>query len=534
GGQQGGGFGGGGGGFGGQQGGFGGGGGGVFAVEDDLSLGNKASTKTPAAAPAVEKPAVVRAEDKTEVAQRLNVVIEPGQDAQKVWDAYFAKNKEVPQDSVRETIRQLMKANKHAETIAVIQAALKHGQAQPWMYEAMSLALQASGASSADLERALMSAVDFAATPEDMMLVALYMTRIGLDERALQIFRDVSTIDPLRPDPYMQGLEVAKRLNDISGIQWACVGVLRQAWSKEQSSIPDEAKRIAQATLLRLGEENRAVEARQFEAALNQALVRDCMVRITWTGDADIDLLVEEPSGSICSFRAPRSTAGGVLVGESLARQANTTGQSEVYVCPEAFSGQYRMLVKRVWGKVTAGKVTLDIYKHYNTDQQEHMRTQIALGDKDAVVLFDIKNGRRKEALAEHQVANVAKVQMAIGRAVLAQQLDAAASQSDAMRDYALSMRMAQQQGRWFNPRRGAVGYRPQITTLPEGVNMTTTAVVSADRRTVRITAIPFFSGIGEVNTFNFASGASSTTGGNNTNNNQNANANANANANNN
>ena len=55
--------------------------------------------------------------------------------------------------------------------------------------------------------------------------------------------------------------------------------------------------------------------------------------------------------------------------------------------------------------------------------------------------------------------------------------------------------------------RRGAVGYQPVIITLPEGTNMSATAVVSADRRYVRITASPLFSGIAEVNTFNMATG---------------------------
>ncbi|MHC4176292.1 MAG: hypothetical protein ACYSWU_02230, partial [Planctomycetota bacterium] len=57
----------------------------------------------------------------------------------------------------------------------------------------------------------------------------------------------------------------------------------------------------------------------------------------------------------------------------------------------------------------------------------------------------------------------------------------------------------------------GAVGYQPVIQTLPKGANMMATAVISADRRYVRISPQPTFSGISEVNTFNFASGQSQT-----------------------
>ena len=63
----------------------------------------------------------------------------------------------------------------------------------------------------------------------------------------------------------------------------------------------------------------------------------------------------------------------------------------------KGFSGKYRMLVHRVWGKVTAGKVTVDIQTR-NADRP-HIHQQIPLGEKDAVVLFDVQSGRRTEHL---------------------------------------------------------------------------------------------------------------------------------------
>ncbi len=66
-----------------------------------------------------------------------------------------------------------------------------------------------------------------------------------------------------------------------------------------------------------------------------------------------------------------------------------------------------------------------------------------------------------------------------------------------------LWMQMMQNRG-WGNR---AVGYRPIITWLPEGVNMTAGAVVSPDLRHVRISVNPFFSRIGPVDTFNYHSG---------------------------
>ena len=60
-----------------------------------------------------------------------------------------------------------------------------------------------------------------------------------------------------------------------------------------------------------------------------------------------------------------------------------------------------------------------------------------------------------------------------------------------------------------------SVGFQPQITVLPEGVTMTVMAVISADRRYVRLTVAPAFSAITDVQQFSFigAAGGSTTTG---------------------
>lgn len=52
-----------------------------------------------------------------------------------------------------------------------------------------------------------------------------------------------------------------------------------------------------------------------------------------------------------------------------------------------------------------------------------------------------------------------------------------------------------------------AVGFRPVITWLPSGTSLNVGAVVSPDRRSVRINAQPFFSNVPYYDTFNFATG---------------------------
>ena len=57
-----------------------------------------------------------------------------------------------------------------------------------------------------------------------------------------------------------------------------------------------------------------------------------------------------------------------------------------------------------------------------------------------------------------------------------------------------------------------AAAQQPVVVVLSEGTFMTVQAVVSADRRFVRLTVVPFFSTIGNVTTFQFTGSNTTTT----------------------
>ena len=514
--------------------------GGMFAVEDDLTL---RPNKPAAAAPASAAPAPTSAKTQPSApaaspkgaapAPRITVQPAAGQSLAEAWDTYFATQAsqlgalEDPAPAlkqllarVRQTVRELMDEKKYDEIATLIPAALRHGQMEPWMYEALALALRAKALShplseqeQELLERALLSAVDFAKDEDQAILIAAYLAQAGLPRRALEVYREVAKVSPSRPEPYLQGLALAQQLNDVEAIQWGCLGILAQAWPADQQQIPERAFRIARATYEQLRSEGRIQEAQVLDAAVRRAQARDCVVVVTWTGEADVDLLVEEPAGTVVSQWQPRSIGGGVYLGDvtSLLPSAPPGSQSEAYVCPEGFSGQYRLLIKNVWGRPTSGKVTVDVYTHYGTDRQTQIHEQIQLEDKNALVLFELKNGRRTDPLPEVQVAKV-RIENAANRALLAQQL--AAANPQAAQNFAASLSNSNPLfpvfpgfPGFFLP--GAVGYRPVITALTSGANMTIpgNTVISADRRYVRTGPAPFFTQVTEVSTFNFVTG---------------------------
>ncbi len=128
-----------------------------------------AKAATPDKTAAAAKPA--------EKAVAIEVAVAPGANAEVAWNDYFASHPDVKAEDIRETARQLMHQRKFDQTIGMIHAALRNNQAQPWMYEAMSLAMQAGGSSKAEIERALMSAVDLGDGADDYMYIAQYMAR---------------------------------------------------------------------------------------------------------------------------------------------------------------------------------------------------------------------------------------------------------------------------------------------------------------------------------------------------------------------
>ena len=488
----------------------------AWAVQDDLSL-------TPEGQP---RPAA-NSEASTPIKQ-IQVEIEEGADPNVVWDRYFAQREESPA-AVRDAVRRLMSAQKFDHVIALIQAALRHKQPQTWMYEALGLAMQAAGREPEEVERALMSSVDFAQTPLDVMCIGIYLDRSGLKKRALDLYRQVSQVSPLQPEPYIYGLKAAKAVDDIEGIQWATLGILKQAWRNDQIEIWKTGIHEAQAMLERLRQEKRTAEAKQFETALDEAVRRDCVIKVSWTGDADVDLVVEEPSGSICSFRNPRTAAGGVMLGDTVSQMGkdDAEGFSEVYVCPQGFSGTYRFVLRRVWGEVTAGKVNVEICTHYRDKNEGVVRKQLALENGEAVGKFELAGGRRKESVDQQHIANAANAQLALrqqvlglqtltrqalGQQVLGQQIGGGGSGSMADGGNGGGGGNNNGNGGWPFIRQGAVGYQPVIVVLPEGASMSTQAVISADRRYVRITIPPMgllFSQIAEVNVFNTTTGES-------------------------
>lgn len=498
--------GGGGGNFGGGGGGFGGGGGGgpagggIFCIQD--SVGSQPVSTQPAVA-----------------SEPTPIQLPPGSS----WNDYFGANFADPA-AIRASVRDLMNGSQPNEVIELVQAAIAHNQVQPWMYEAMVLAMQIADRPVSEIERALMSAVDLSDNAADAMIVVDYMAKNGMEKRAVRLLMDIAEQNPGSPEPFVIGLRAAQKISDEDGIRWATAGILSEAWPKNRHVVR-EAIVAAKALQARMEKENRTEELTSYRHELDQVLQRDCIIEVAWTGDADLDLFVEEPGGSVCSRLNPKSSGGGYLMGDEFSMGSSGNGQMvEYYVLPKGFSGDYRLLVRHVWGRVANGKATVTIRQNFGTDQEKSETRQVAIDDKGALVLFQLANGRRVEEVDASALNRMVDEQFVVNRTVLAQQLDALRS-PQAAASYARSRYgmggagsgnlignlLRNQAGLLGRP---GVGYQPVVSQFFQGSTMTVNHATTADRLFVLVSVSPFFSQISEVTTFNFFGNAGNAQGG--------------------
>lgn len=211
-------------------------------------------------------------------------------------------------------------------------------------------------------------------------------------------------------------------------------------------------------------------------------------------------------------------------MGDAYARGPDESGEmAEYYVLPRGFSGDYRLLIRKVWGEVTANKVTVAIYHHFRSENQTSEQRQLNLGKKGSIVLFNLKDGRREQSLEDHAIQTMAEKELFVGRNLLAQQIRQSYSSKVASDYYGSRLDAAEDgiggavisddtdQDGLLIPR--GVGYMPEITQLPNGTFLTVSAT-TADRLYVLVNAGPLFSDITDVTTFNILGDANNAAGG--------------------
>ena len=207
---------------------------------------------------------------------------------------------------IRATAAVLGRTDRFELAANLLSATISTGHAEPWMYESLALALEGAGRPRVEVERALLSAADLASTPIDLLSLASYLARLGSKKQSLAICKQVAILEPDCREAYALGFKLAAELDEPDSLRWTCAGVLANEWPPRKD-LATRAARLAKSTIERLASEDKRTKP-IFQQVVDAALVRDIDLQLTWNGDADIDLVVEEPPGTVCSL-LPRSSS---------------------------------------------------------------------------------------------------------------------------------------------------------------------------------------------------------------------------------
>jgi hypothetical protein len=466
---------------------------------------------------------------------------------QKYWRDYFNKH-QLPGPAIADLALRLTNKKKYEQAIAVVEGALVSGQVEPWMYDVLAVVMQLAGRPKAEVERALLSRIDFSATDVPTTLFsAAYLTRFGAKEQAIKLYRQAAEIEPTRPEAYVLALRLAREVKDYDAIAWAAPGVLRTAWTRDHEQLHRDAEDAALDAERGLKSVGRQSDADALRGAMTQARTRDLFVRLQWAGDGDLDLSVEEPLGTTCSVIDPQSQGGGVHMHDGYGPKPEDC--YEEYICALGAPGVYVVRVRRIDGSIVGKRAQLTVVLNQGGPNEASQSFVLKLDKDAAAIRIPVPNGRRRQLAPERRaMEGHSAVLNRIIEFVAHSPSPRSINWSSLPRSFAPGVALPRKgrtrqvggggggvvnaggqgggQGVSGTPVIGqigvggggvgnvggvnvpagglAVGFEPQIEVIPEGSMMTAAAVISADLRYVRLAVVPNFSTISEVFTFTF------------------------------
>jgi hypothetical protein len=417
-----------------------------------------------------------------------------------VWRTYFADNRPAPA-AVSRHVESLHTAKQHQEVIALLQAALINGQSQPWMYEVLALSMTIEGRPEAEIERVVLSLADFGTTDYgSLTFSAAYLSRLGRESAALKLYHEAVRMAPEQPEAYVLSLRLARRLKDAEAMGWAAEGILRFGWTRDWKTLHREAENAAAEAAQLFSKAGQTDAAAELESRIAEARRRDLALKLAWTGEGDLDLIVEEPSGSVCAFDNPSTVGGGMLLHDGYGPEVANC--YEEYVCPLALKGDYRVRVRHAWGDVVGRRARLTIIRGQGTAAETVETQTVVIGSEEPVIRVALAEGRR-EQLRLGGVPDIGRRLAGLGldetRGKPGQGVQRAAAEFVESRSEAERLQIRQV---------GAVGFQPVIQIVPDGATFAARVAVSPDRRYVRIGVSPTFTNITDVFTFTFFGGA--------------------------
>jgi tetratricopeptide (TPR) repeat protein len=292
----------------------------------------------------------------------------------------------------------LMEMDEYKSAVEVLKGGLRKGlTTDTWAHDALALALQESQASSVEYERAALSAIDLDPTDSKAYLKAAQVAaQMKNHDLAMAFSKRAAAFAPDQPVAYANTLAFAEHATDVKtdAVVWAARNLLKRDWTDTDGiDYHAQTKTRLEKLITKLNAAGQKTD--DLRKALAEQTQRDLVIELLWQGQADLDLIVAEPCGSVCSTTTRRTTGGGVMQCDIL-EQTNDRDRSEQYVAALAFKGTYKVTVKQAFGKPIGGTATLKVTRFKGTAKESHDLITVDL-DSSKPVEIQLDGGSRTE-----------------------------------------------------------------------------------------------------------------------------------------
>ena len=347
-----------------------------------------------------------------------------GRDPFGFWNDFFARTKyKTPAEAeafLLQTVSEMLNTGRLDHAEAALKAFLRaHGKdAQPWMYELLVKCIESRKGPDAEsrkkIDRDVRQTLGFAAflakrnkNPRDLVRIADMMVLRGLygpvgdpgyQSNIGELIDQAAEIEPANAYPPMMSINLATHDKDPRRMADAAERLLSLGWPGIDDKMRRDVKEQVEALADALRVDGKAEDADALKAHLAESEGRDVYVRLTWKGEADIDISVAEPLGVTATFKVNRTVLGGAIV-----KNGYGNHPEEVYVCPRAFDGDYAITVEKIVDyddKKPVREATLEVILHEGTAEEQKETHTIKLDKPEPVVVRMPKGqGRRKVVL---------------------------------------------------------------------------------------------------------------------------------------
>jgi hypothetical protein len=333
--------------------------------------------------------------------------VQPGSkiDPYVYWDRFYSSKdaQKTSPEKLRDFVQILNQAHQFREVHAALLGYLTHhsNATEPWMYEALAVAIGLNKGPAADIKKALYYAADRAQdthNPNDLVRVADSLFLKGYYERVGPLLDEAMKRVPHRFEPIVMSINLAQKTKDPIRMADSIERLLSLGWPGRDEYFRLESRSQAERLARLLREDKRDGDAESLLANLAKSEARDVMIRLTWDGEADFDLVVDEPLGATAKYLTPRTVFGGSLITNGYGSRPD-----ETYVCPRAFDGDYRISVSVIWTDPSkpVTRLTLETIAHEGTQEEKKQVFQLAPEDPGSgkPIVLTLKGGRRKAVL---------------------------------------------------------------------------------------------------------------------------------------